>query len=214
MTADKPHLSIRRYYESKLDEHGDTHLGVDWPVADDVPKRYRVMMDVIREPESEQPIELVDIGCGTSGLLEYLREHGLTGRIRYAGVDVSDKFLELSRRKFPGFDYYQLDILDANAESNLPRFDYAVMNGVFTVKDSLTFEEMFEFFRAGVVNAFAIARKGIAFNTMSKHVDWEREDLFHMPFDLLADFLTRELSRDFVFRNDYGLYEYTTYVYH
>ncbi len=53
----------------------------------------------------------------------------------------------------------------------------------------------------------------MAFNVMSKHVDWEREDLFHLPFDTLAEFLKKELTRNFVFRNDYGLYEYTTYVY-
>ena len=36
---------------------------------------------------------------------------------------------------------------------------------------------------------------------------------FHLPFDELAPFLTRELSRNFVLRNDYGLFEYTAYVY-
>ncbi len=30
----------------------------------------------------------------------------------------------------------------------------------------------------------------------------------------LVNFLTRELSRHFIIRNDYGLYEYTTYLYH
>jgi len=44
-------------------------------------------------------------------------------------------------------------------------------------------------------------------------VDWEREDLFHLSLDSLAGFLVKELGRDFVIRNDYGLYEYTTYVY-
>jgi hypothetical protein len=30
---------------------------------------------------------------------------------------------------------------------------------------------------------------------------------------LLAEFLTKDLTRNFIFRNDYGLYEYTAYVY-
>ena len=30
---------------------------------------------------------------------------------------------------------------------------------------------------------------GIAFNVMTKHVDWERDDLFHLPFDQLAEWL-------------------------
>ena len=51
-------------------------------------------------------------------------------------------------------------------------------------------------------------------NTMSKHVDWERHDLFHLPLETLTTFLCRDVSRHFVIRNDYGLYEYTTYVFH
>jgi hypothetical protein len=44
-------------------------------------------------------------------------------------------------------------------------------------------------------------------------VDWERDDLFHLPMDILADFLSREVSRHFAIRADYGLYEYTVHVY-
>ncbi len=48
---------------------------------------------------------------------------------------------------------------------------------------------------------------------MSKDVDWEREDLFHLPLNVLSNFLTKEVTRDFIIRYDYGLYEYTTYLY-
>ena len=116
-----------------------------------------------------------------------------------------------SRRKFPDVTYYELDIIDDDI--GLPTFDYVVMNGVFTAKCDLSFEDMLDYFQRLVRRVFANARKGLAFNVMSKQVDWERDDLFHVPFDLLASFLTREVSRHFVFRHDYGLYEYTTYVY-
>ena len=54
---------------------------------------------------------------------------------------------------------------------------------------------------------------GIAFNVMSKDVDWERDDLFHLPLSELSSFLSKNLTRRYIIRNDYGLYEYTTYVY-
>jgi len=104
-----------------------------------------------------------------------------------------------------------MDLLDENA--SLPMFDYIVLNGVFTEKRELSFDEMLSYFKQLVPRVFAHAAVGIAFNVMTKHVDWEREDLFHLPFDTLAEFLKKELTRNFVFRNDYGLYEYTTYVY-
>ena len=122
-------------------------------------------------------------------------------------------FIDLSRSKFPSNSYYCLDILEN--QNNLPGFDYIVMNGVFTEKRDLSFDEMLEYFQAVVRKVFAKVSIGIAFNTMSKQVDWERQDLFHLPFDVLvlASFLTKNVSRNFVFRQDYGLYEYTTYVY-
>jgi hypothetical protein len=105
-----------------------------------------------------------------------------------------------------------MDIL-ADDCTELGRFDYAVINGVFTVKRELSFDEMFDFFTKAVSKVFSLVEIGLAFNVMSAHVDWERDDLFHLPFDTLAAWLTQNIGRNFVFRNDYGLYEYTTYVY-
>ena len=61
--------------------------------------------------------------------------------------------------------------------------------------------------------AFTHCQQGMVFNVMSVHVDWQREDLFHVPFDQMADLLQANLNRNYVFRADYGLYEYTVYVY-
>ena len=87
------------------------------------------------------------------------------------------------------------------------------MNGVFTQKRNLSFGEMLEYFKDVVRHTMPKAKIGIAFNVMTKHVDWERAELFHLPFDTLAGFLRNEVSTDFAIRNDYGLYEYTTYVF-
>jgi hypothetical protein len=87
------------------------------------------------------------------------------------------------------------------------------MNGIFTEKREMEFDEMFEYFKNMLRVVFPKVRRGLAFNVMSKHVEWERDDLFHMPIDTLVSFLTMELSRNFIIRNDYGLYEYTVYLY-
>ncbi len=207
--AEKPYLSIVEHYEACLERHGDTHLGVDWPNAEDAETRYRVMLDVIRRPASD-PVRLLDFGCGTSHFYEYLQREGIRD-IEYSGLDISERFVDLSRVKFPDVEYYCADILDDDVE--LPRFDYVVMNGVFTERIDLTFDEMLAYFKRVVRRVFALVDDGLAFNVMSKQVDWERDDLFHLPLDLLSEFLTREISRNFVVRHDYGLYEYTAYVY-
>ena len=204
------YLSIVSHYEGCLERHGDTHLGVDWPNKQDAETRYQVMLELIRPGAVNTTATLLDFGCGASHFYEYILNRGIKN-LAYSGLDLSEKFVALSKSKFPGTAYYCLDLLQQSAA--LPVFDYIVLNGVFTEKRSLMFEEMFSYFKQLVKTAFAKAHTGIAFNVMSKQVDWERDDLFHLPFDLLAGFLAKEVSRNFIFRNDYGLYEYTTYVY-
>jgi len=170
------------------------------------------MLEVIKRGTSGK-IELLDFGCGASHLYEHILRRELHSMrhspyaVGYSGLDLSPSFIDLSKSKFPSNNYYCLNVLEN--QNNLLIFDYIVMNGVFTEKRDLSFDEMLEYFRAVVRRVFAKARVGIAFNTMSKQVDWERQDLFHLPFDVLASFLTQDVSRHFTFRQDYGLYEYT-----
>jgi SAM-dependent methyltransferase len=209
MSQATDYREIVAHYEACLAEHGDNHRGVDWPNAADAARRYEVMLGVVR-PSDPRPVRVLDFGCGAGHLLEYVRASGRTD-VAYTGLDISPAFAELCRRKFPGTDFYCTDVL--RHDGVMPPTDYCLMNGVFTEKRSLSFDAMFHYMQRVLTHVFPACRYGLAFNVMSKHVDWERADLFHLPYDLLAGFLKREISRHFAFRADYGLYEYTVYVY-
>jgi hypothetical protein len=196
--------------ERDLATFGDTYQGVGWTKKKGYADlRYQVMLEGIR-PEWGIPIELLDFGCGASHLYEYILDHGYTS-IGYSGLDLSPRFLEVSRRKHPHVPYLEVDLLDPDA--SIPRFDYIVMNGLFNYKGDLDQEEMWTYCLRLLQRAFAFARRGLAFNVMSKYVDWERSDLFHVPLDPLCEFIASRMSRHFTVRHDYGLYEYTVYVY-
>jgi SAM-dependent methyltransferase len=204
------HLSIVAACEDDLERHGDSYLGVGWTKSKELAElRYRMMLDVIRGPHNEE-VTLLDFGCGASHLLDYMVEHGVA-RVRYSGLDLSPKFLALSRSKHPSVTYYELDVLKDS--QRLPDFDYIILNGIFNYRGELSHEEMLAYCKDVLRAVFPKARHAIAFNVMSTQVDWERDDLFHLPLDELTSFLSSELSRHFVVRHDYGLYEYTTYVY-
>lgn len=204
----RPYDQIVSYCEACLEQHGDSSCGVGWPRGD-ADTRYRVMLDLIRSTTS--PVTLLDFGCGASHLYEYILKHQSDG-IAYSGLDLSDQFLALSRKKFPDVTYYQTDVLNPVAPA-LPCFDYVIMNGIFSYKGALSDVEMLQYLQQLVRRVFGLATVGIAFNVMSKQVEWEREDLFHLGVDPLLSFLSREISRHVVVRHDYGLYEYTVYVY-
>ena len=86
------------------------------------------------------------------------------------------------------------------------------MNGVFTEKLTLSHDEMFEHMTNLVSLVFNNVNKGIMFNVMSKQVDYERDDLFHLSVDKLSWFVKEQLSRKFVIRHDYDLLDYTVYI--
>jgi len=202
--------NIVTHYERCLEQFGDSFRGVDWPNEKDAQTRYQVMMDLV-EFNNNKPVSLLDFGCGTAHLLEYIVKQSYAGQIQYSGLDISKKFIEVCRNKFPDHHFITSDILAD--QDGIGQFDYIIMNGVFTEKLSLSFDEMWNYFRDLIARVFRHADKGIAFNVMSTQVDWEREDLFHLPTDPLASFLSAGISKNYIFRKDYGLYEYTCYVY-
>lgn len=208
LSKPKKYTEIISHYENCFSKHGDTHLGADWPNMEDLETRYSVMLDVVREKSKN--VSLLDFGCGSAMLYEFIKDRDPARNINYSGLDLGVNVINRCRDKYPDNLFYSQDIL---LENSLPKFDYIVANGVFTEKCSLKFDEMFEYFQKLVKTLFQHCNKGIAFNVMSKAVDWEREDLFHLSTDLLISFLTKEVSRHFIIRNDYGLYEYTVYIY-
>src|SRR4051812_46322163 len=168
--------TIIEHYEQCLARHGDSHLGVDWPNAADAQTRYRVMLEVIRTPLSE-PLTLLDFGCGAAHLYDHLNRSGRAD-IRYVGVDASARFIELASRKFPACEFHCIDVLAEDIP--LPPADYIVMNGVLTEKRRLSVEQMHSYMWRLLTRVFAFARIGLAFNVMSHHVDWQRDDLNHV----------------------------------
>jgi len=205
------YLKIAEHYDKCFKEHGDNNLGVDWPKYEDTLTRHQVMFDLIKPKETSHIINstLLDFGCGLGHFKEWMNNE-TTFYPNYSGLDINEGFYNTCKNKFKGLDFYHVDILK---DDNIPNFDYIVCNGTFTEKRDLSQEEMMDYFTSVIKKLWSKTNKGIAFNVMSKLVDWERDDLFHVSIDELGWYLKNNLSRNFVIRNDYGLYEYTVYVY-
>lgn len=205
-----PEAYIARACEEVLHKHGDTHLGNGYTrTIEEARGQYAMMMEVIRETEG--PIHVLDFGCGLAHMLDYIKSEPRLAHVQYSGLDLSEDYIAAARKRHPEADLRQMDVLAD--DTKLPDYDYVVMNGVFNFRGKIPYEEMLAYWRRLLPIAFRHSRKGIAFNAMSKYVDWERDDLFHLPFDEMASFVRPNLSRHFVIRHDYPAYEYTTYVY-
>ena len=211
MTSDW--LPLQQHYERCLDAAGVTPQGVDWPNGQDLEARFAIQLAVLQAvpPSPTLPV-LLDLGCGPGLLLDYLTATGRAEQVAYQGIDISAAMIQAARRRWPNKSFEARDVL----ADKLPpgSVDVVVMNGVLTERQGIPHDRMTAMAQAIVTAAFRAARHGIAFNAMSVHVDWQRDDLFHWGFDEVATFLCRDLTRHVVFRADYGLFEFTAFAFH
>jgi SAM-dependent methyltransferase len=198
------------HYERCLERHGATPKGVDWPDVPDLAVRFDTLLGLLDGAAADPRPVLLDLGCGPGLLLDYLKATGRLETVEYRGIDLSPAMVEAARHRWPDRDISCRDVV----KDPLPQqgVDYVIMNGVLTERQTLSHEVMAGMAEELIVAAFGAARIGIAFNAMSRHVEWQRPELFHWGFDELAAFLRTRVSRHYAFRSDYGLYEHTTFV--
>lgn len=202
--------ALSQHCEKLLEAHGDTALGVGWPNSQDAAVRYEVMMGLILpfNNNGSQPT-LLDFGCGAGHLFEYIQKK-YPNRINYTGVDISHKFISLCKSKYPNEEFLVYDFMTQEISK---KYDYIIANGIFTQKLTQPFDEMMDYTLNIISKLFMASNIGIAFNVMSTYVNKQREDLFHVPVQDLIKSVVTNLSRHFILRNDYGLYDYTIYLY-
>ncbi|MEO7274292.1 MAG: class I SAM-dependent methyltransferase [Vicinamibacterales bacterium] len=204
-----PQQIISAACEQDLLKYGDNFRGVGYTKsAAEAQERYALMLGVVRE--KMESVSLLDFGCGLGHLLDYLEQHPDDRHIHYSGLDISRLYLDAARARHPATDFVLMDVLES--DDDLPEYDYAILNGVFNYRGAIAQASMMEYWRRLTAVVFRHCRRGLAFNAMSTIVDWQRDDLFHLPFEQMASFIGG-LSRHFVVRHDYGAREYTTYVY-
>ena len=210
MKADsKDYKTIQNFYESCLAEHGPVAKGMDWDSVGLV-QRFAVMAEGLKNETGH--FSILDLGCGVGFFLDYLKLYHPELEYTYTGIDVSQKMVDGARGRHPGADFRAVDLIKDSALDAFT-FDYIVINGVFTLRVGLERSSMEDFVEELCKKAFSLCNKMLAVNFMSKHVQWEKDRLFHYPFDEAAAFFAQDLSRHFLFRADYGLWEYTAYIF-
>ena len=74
----KEYKSIIKHYESCFEKHGDSHLGMDWPNAEDVLTRFQIMLDSVRENNEQVSIlylmarQIYQVGLVLNNTQKYL----------------------------------------------------------------------------------------------------------------------------------------------
>ncbi|MEW5788391.1 MAG: class I SAM-dependent methyltransferase [Pseudomonadota bacterium] len=154
------------------------------------------------------PLSLLDVGCGYGSLLDLIHERRMS--VDYHGIDLCEPMIQAAREKFPNARWSTGDILKLDATEN---YDYVVCNGILTQKLDASIRQMDEYAKALVTKMFSLCNIGIAFNTMTTHVNFMAQNLYYRnPVELLAWCMT-ELTPRIRMDHAYPMFEYTLYLY-
>ena len=88
--------------------------------------------NILEEKGAKNGGSCIDIGCATGDLLHYLSFR--FPKLKLSGFDVSQKMLELARKRLPSVEFIQGDI-SVPTLSPTSKFDFSIMSGVLNCFD-------------------------------------------------------------------------------
>ena len=188
------------FYNSRLERFGDRPEALSWSPQGQL-RRFHTLAEIAPDLNGAS---VLDYGCGTGDFYGFLKGRGFD--VRYTGVDVNERFIELARRKHPECAFQVMDAPDDRLEG---RFDYAVICGVFNLNVPGVAKDMEE----ALVTLFRRCDKGMAVNCISTHAtDMDPRWHYTSP-DEIVRFTLERLSPYFALRHDRIPEDFTLYVY-
>lgn len=173
-----PQNRIREHYRSLLAKHGDSAEAAQYSSRESQERRFRQLVRI----GDLRDMRLLDFGSGSGHLATYLNAQGI--EVRYTGVDIVPELLEVGRAKHPAHRFGQL------ADFAGERFDYVLVSGVYNNRRG----DNRRFWQQSVRELFALCDRGLAFNMMSKYVDYENPGLFYEQPEKAFAFVKKELT--------------------
>ncbi len=197
---------LEQLYDECLREHGDSPQATQQ--ADRLTQEQR--MRVLCQVTDLRQAKVLDFGCGTGHLLDFMREEcGFQGE--YVGYDITKGMVETAATKHTDARFEHRNILSAGVPED---FDIVLVTGTFNnyTGDNWTW------MTACLKLLWERTRVAMAFNNLSAYVDFFAEGLYYEDPGRVLRFCKEELSPLVTLRHDYCVrpgvvpYEFTTYV--
>lgn len=198
--------ALAKHYGELVKQHGDAAESAQYADRETQERRMEVLCEIGVTKDSK----VLDFGCGTGQMLSLLKRT-IQFEGEYVGYDISAEAIEFARQKHPDGRFETRDILTNPPQED---FDFILISGVFNNAMS----DNRAFFEAISKRLMPHARKGYAFNMLSRFVDYFDDNLYYVdPMDVFR-FCKEELSALVTLRHDYVVrpgsipFEFTIYV--
>lgn len=146
---------IKTYYEDNMAKGLPEYGVLGWESEE----AQRLRFDMLLSSLNLEGKALLDVGCGTGNLLEYIKSKGIN--VSYTGVDILEKMIEQVKNKQLNANFYHIDIFKNNIFSD-SSFDVIYASGIFNLNLGNN--------RAFLINAlelfFKLSSEAVVFNLL------------------------------------------------
>lgn len=160
--------------------------------------------------EDDERFTVHDVGMGIGDLNVFLKERFPNRRIIYSGSDILPEYVAESNTRFPECSFHLRDIAEQPFED---QYDYVVMSGVFHQRRNSQIRDWEDFAQMILMNSFTMCTKGLGFNFITPFVDFYQPQVYYCNLPKLLNFINDKLSRFFVIKHNYALFEFTVFIY-
>lgn len=200
--------AVSSLYGSNLKEFGPEARALGWKSRQEQRLRFDVLT---KRLDPNEPVDLIDYGCGFADLLDYLLNDRNADVVRYIGYEINSDVAAIAEQRLSA-----TEINGAIVNSSLLEHtaDWALISGTFNVRLDEVPHVWEARIRETLKNIFRHTRIGLSFNLLTTYVDWQDDGLFYADPLAFFDFCKRELSPRVSLDHDYPLYEWTLTVLH
>jgi ubiquinone/menaquinone biosynthesis C-methylase UbiE len=190
-----------KLYDSLLKNHNLCYQSLNWGSKESQEKRFQVLTEIgIKQGDT-----VLDVGCGLADYYSWLTLN--FGTVGYQGIDITPSMVEACKKKYPRIDFSIGTVFNVPVEPS--SIDYVVASGIFYLRK----ENPQYYLEKTIAKMFSIAKKGIAFNSLSTWTQKQELSEFYADPLLVVKFC-QSLSNKVVLRHDYHPGDFTIYLYH
>ena len=192
---------VKGFYEKLLEKYGYSIKSLDYRSETSQKTRF----DVITQVGINDDCSLLDVGCGFGDYFNYLKQRGIKN-VKYNGIDLTDKIVNVAKEKNPLANVVQGNVLDLPDDK---KFDYVVSLGVNGVKTGDNWDNL----TSVLDKMWKLCKKGIAYNAVSNFASEQDEQIYFVSPIRVIEHVMNNLTYKVVFRHDYMPHDFTIYVY-
>jgi len=169
---------IRTYYEDNMSKNLPEYGILGWESE----QAQHLRFDMLLTSVDLEGRSLLDVGCGTGNLLEYICSKGIN--VKYTGVDILEKMIEIAAGKDLAGDFIHADIFERNIFDR-ESFDVIYTSGIF----NLDLGNNRDFLRKAVELFLELSRHSVVFNLLHKDSPDREDKYFYFSPDEVSGIL-------------------------